>query len=193
MHLKAVERAPHSKKGGLGNTAHGMTRREFLAVLAAGAAGVSASRTQDLGGMASRGVRPQPRGKPSGLPFHARFTEVAAQAGLRAPIIYGPPDRINYILESMGCGVAFLDYDNDGWLDIFLLSGTRREGPIEGATNRLYKNNRDGTFTDVTAKARLERQARACAVPVGNPNNDAPQALFIPRPPPTPLYPHNRD
>ena len=111
--------------------------------------------------MASRGVRPQPRGKPSGLPFHAHFTDVAARAGLRAPVIYGPPDRMDYILESMGCGVAFLDYDNDGWLDIFLLSGTRREGPVKGATNRLYKNNRDGTFTDVTAKAGLVRQGWA--------------------------------
>src|SRR5260370_41674927 len=141
-----------------------MTRREFLAVLAAGAAGVRASRTQDLGGMASRGARPQPRGKPSGLPFHARFTEVAAQAGLRAPIIYGPPDRMNYILESLGCRVAFLDYDNDGWLDIFLLSGPPQQGPLERATNPPSTNNRDGTFTDVTAKALLGRQGWPCGV-----------------------------
>ena len=105
----------------------GVTRREFLAILAAGTGGTGVSWAQEPGGMASRGVRPQPRGKPSGLPFHARFTDVAAHARLRAPIIYGPPDRMDYILESMGCGVAFLDYDNDGWLDIFLLSGTRRE------------------------------------------------------------------
>ena len=105
--------------------------------------------------MASRGVAPTPRGKPSGLPFHARFTDVAEQAGLRAPVIYGPPDRCDYILETMGCGVAFLDYDNDGWLDIFVLTGTRLDGAPPGATNRLYKNNRDGTFTDVTEKAGL--------------------------------------
>ena len=47
----------------------------------------------------------------------------------------------------MGCGVAFFDYDNDGWLDILILSGTRLDGNPPGATNRLYKNNRDGTFT----------------------------------------------
>ena len=91
-----------------------MNRRQFLAVLAAGTAGVRVAQAQQAGGMASRGVKPQPRGKPSGLPFHARFTDVAAHAGLRAPIIYGPPDHLDYILESMGCGVAFLDYDNDG-------------------------------------------------------------------------------
>ena len=143
--------------------------------------------------MASRGVRPQPRGKPSGLPFHARFTDVAARAGLRDPVIYGPRDRMDYILESMGCGVCFLDYDNDGWLDIFLLSGTRREGPVEGATNRLYKNNRDGTFTDVTAKAGLLRQGWACGVTVGDYNNDGYDDLFITGWPQNTLYRNNGD
>ena len=56
----------------------------------------------------------------------------------------------------MGCGCAFFDYDNDGWMDIFLLSGTRLDGDPQGATNRLYKNNRDGTFTDVTDKSGLQ-------------------------------------
>jgi len=143
--------------------------------------------------MATRGVKPQPRGKPSGLPYHAHFTDVAAQAGLHAPVIYGPPDRMDYILESMGCGVAFLDYDNDGWLDIFLLSGTRREGPVEGATNRLYKNNRDGTFTDVTAKAGLTHQGWACGVTVGDYNNDGFDDIFITGWPQNILYRNNGD
>jgi len=57
-------------------------------------------------------------------------------------------------LESIGCGCAFFDYDNDGWMDVFLLCGTRLEArpgdrPTAGG-GRLYKNNRDGTFTDVT-------------------------------------------
>jgi len=170
-----------------------MNRREFLAILAAGTLGRSISPAQELGGMASRGVRPQPRGKPSGLPFHAHFTDVAASAGLRAPVIYGPPDRMDYILESMGCGVAFLDYDNDGWLDIFLLSGTRREGPVEGASNRLYKNNRDGTFTDVTAKAGLAGQGWACGVTVGDYNNDGFDDIFITAWPQNLLYRNNGD
>jgi hypothetical protein len=170
-----------------------MNRRDFLALLAAGAAGASVSPAQQMGGMATRGVRPQPRGKPSGIPFHARFTDVAARAGLHAPVIYGAPDRMDYILESMGCGVAFLDYDNDGWLDIFLLSGTRREGPVEGATNRLYKNNRDGTFTDVTAKAGLIRQGWAFGVTVGDYNNDGFDDLFITGWPQNILYRNNGD
>src|SRR6266700_1734960 len=106
-------------------------------------------------GVSSRGVRALPRGKPSGLPFHARFTDVAKAAGLDAPVIYGGINRKQYILETVGCGAAFIDYDNDGWIDIFILSGTRIEGAPSGATNRLYKNNRDGTFTDVTEKAGL--------------------------------------
>ncbi|HWR51230.1 MAG TPA: hypothetical protein VN428_08995, partial [Bryobacteraceae bacterium] len=76
-----------------------MTRRELLAIVAAGGRLADA---QQFGGMASRGVKPQPRGKASNLPFHARFTDVAASAGLSAPVIYGPPDRMDYILESMG-------------------------------------------------------------------------------------------
>jgi hypothetical protein len=129
--------------------------------------------------MASRGVRPQPRGKPSGLPFNARFTDVAAEAGLRAPVIYGPTERMDYIVESMGCGIAFFDYDNDGWLDVFVLSGTRRDGPVAGASNRLYKNNRDGTFTDVTRQAGLTRQAWAFGVTIGDYNNDGFEDIFI--------------
>ncbi|MDE3166236.1 MAG: VCBS repeat-containing protein, partial [Acidobacteriota bacterium] len=149
------------------------TRREIIALLAAPA---TAAWGQ---GVSSRNVKPQPRGKPSGLPFHARFTDVAEHAGLRAPLIYGPADHKDYILETVGCGCAFIDYDNDGWLDIFLLDGTRREGAPAGATNRLYKNNRDGTFTDVTEKAGLHRTGWASAVCVGDYNNDGFDDLFV--------------
>src|SRR6476620_6096273 len=106
-------------------------------------------------GVSSRGVKAQPRGKPSGRPFHAHFTDVAKQAGLIQPILYGGLETKSYIIEVVGAGVAFIDYDNDGWMDLFVLSGTRIEGDAAGATNRLYRNNRDGSFTDVTAKAGL--------------------------------------
>jgi len=148
------------------------TRRGWLATLAA----PLAARPQ---GIASRGVRPQPRGKPSGQPFHARFTDVAEAAGLRLPVTYGEVSGNEYILETIGCGAAFFDYDNDGWLDIFLLSGTRRRDASKQASNRLYKNNRDCTITDVTAKAGLLRQGWASAVTVGDYNNDGHEDLFI--------------
>jgi hypothetical protein len=130
-------------------------------------------------GVSTRGVKPMPRGKPSGLPWHARFVDVAEQAGLRAPIIYGGTKRKDYILETVGCGVAFIDYDNDGWLDVFILSGTLVENPPGGAHNRLYKNNRDGTFTDVTEHAGLKRTGWASAVCVGDYDNDGFDDLFI--------------
>jgi hypothetical protein len=167
-----------------------MTRREMLWLLASAAPGAQAQQST---GMASRGLGAQPRGKPSGLPFHARFTDIAAQAGMREPVIYGPEGHVDYIIESMGCGVAFFDYDNDGWLDVFILSGTRREGPVEGATNRLYKNNRDGSFTDVTKAAGLTRQGWACGVTIGDYNNDGFDDIFITQWGQNVLYRNNGD
>src|SRR5215831_14473861 len=123
-----------------------MTRRDLLGALLATSLPAS-------GQMVSRGVTAKPRGKPSGLPFHASLVDVASAAGLTAPVIYGGVDSYTYILEAIGCGAAFLDYDNDGWLDILLLTGSRWDGTPSGATNRLYKNNRNGTFSDVTEKA----------------------------------------
>jgi enediyne biosynthesis protein E4 len=150
-----------------------MTRREVLALL--GAQAVHAQRS----GMATRGLKPMPRGKPSGKPFYARLSDVAAKAGIRNPIVCGRPDRVDYIIETMGAGIAFLDYDNDGWLDIFVLSDTRLEGAPPGASNRLYRNNRDGTFTDVTKQAGLTRVGWAYGVTVGDYNNDGFEDIFI--------------
>ncbi len=129
-------------------------------------------------GIASRDVKAQAKPAPSGRPFYAHFTDVAAQAGLHAPTIYGGIDSKKYILEANGCGCAFIDYDNDGWMDLFLLSGTRLDGAPPGATNRLYKNNRDGTFTDVTEKAGLTNAGWANGVCVADYNNDGFDDLF---------------
>ena len=129
--------------------------------------------------MASRGVKSAPRGKPSGLPFHARFTDVAAQAGLQNVVISGHREKADYVLEAMSCGAAFFDYDNDGWLDILVLSGSRYGDPPSDASNRLYKNNRDGTFTDVTRKAGLFRTGYSYGVTVGDYNNDGFEDLFL--------------
>jgi len=129
-------------------------------------------------GMVSRNAKAQPKLPPSGRPFDAHFVDVAQQAGLLAPVIYGSPTHDDYILEATGCGCAFIDYDNDGWVDIFLLSGTRLDGAPPGTTNRLYHNNRDGTFTDVTQKAGLQHVGWASAVCVGDYNNDGFEDLF---------------
>ena len=75
--------------------------------------------------------------------------------GCSAPSSTARIEPKKYILETIGCGCAFFDYDNDGWMDIFLLTARASKAIPQGATNRLYKNNRDGTFTDVTEKAGL--------------------------------------
>jgi hypothetical protein len=154
----------------------GFTRRGLLA-LAGGTAGRLLAQ-QSLG-MASRGVKAAPRGRRSGLPFHARFTDVARQAGLSGLSIGGHADRTDYIIETMSCGAAFLDYDNDGWLDILVLSGSRFPDAPPEASNRLYRNNRDGTFTDVTREAGLFRTGYAYGVTVGDYDNDGFEDLFI--------------
>jgi hypothetical protein len=151
-----------------------LCRRDLLALLALPTA-------HALGqGVSSRHVVPAPSGKPSGLPFNSKFTDVADAAGLRSPVIYGRPiDHKDFILETVGCGIAFFDYDHDRWLDIFVPCGTRLDGEPNGATNRLYKNNRNGTFTDVTEAAGLQRTGLASAVCVGDYNNDGFDDLFI--------------
>ena len=109
------------------------------------------------------------------------FVDVGKQAGLNATTIFGGVKKNKYLLETTGCGVAFYDYDNDGWLDIFLVNGWRLEGFSKGEepTCHLFKNNRDGTFTDVTAKAGLARSGWGQGVCVGDYNNDGNDDLFI--------------
>ncbi len=124
-------------------------------------------------------MKAQPRLKASGKAWDATFVDVSRQAGLTAPVICGEPGQADFILEVIGCGCAFFDYDNDGWLDIFVLSGSRLHGDTRDATNRLYKNNRDGTFTDVTEHAGLKRGGWASSVSVGDYNNDGFEDLFI--------------
>lgn len=111
-------------------------------------------------------------------PF-SRFVDVAHQAGLHEITVYGDSSKATYILENMGAGCAFFDYDNDGWMDIFMLSGRRLEGTVSGSSNRLYHNNRDGTFTDVTEKAGLLDAGWANGVCVGDYDNDGFEDLFI--------------
>jgi len=150
-----------------------ITRRSF--VLASLCAAAEHSLPQ---GVASRDLKPQATPASSGRPFHAHFEDVAEAAGLRSPTIYGGVESKKYILEANGCGCAFIDYDNDGWMDVFLLSGTRLDGDPPAATNRLYKNNRNGTFTDVTDKAGLRAVGWANGVCVADFNNDGFDDIF---------------
>jgi enediyne biosynthesis protein E4 len=114
-------------------------------------------------------------------PLGVNFVNVAKEAGLNAKMIFGGEHKNRYLLETTGCGVAFYDYDNDGWLDIFLVNGTRLEGFPAGQepSNRLFKNNRDGTFTDVTTQAGLIHSGWGQGVCVGDYDNDGFDDLFV--------------
>jgi hypothetical protein len=113
--------------------------------------------------------------------FGVSFVNIAERAGLTRPVVYGGVDKKKYIIETNGCGVAFLDYDNDGWMDILLLNGTRLEGFPRGKepTPMLYHNNRNGSFTDVTQQSGLAQTGWASAISVGDYDNDGFDDVFI--------------
>ncbi|MBA3711643.1 MAG: CRTAC1 family protein [Pyrinomonadaceae bacterium] len=113
--------------------------------------------------------------------FGVKFVDVARQAGITTKTIYGDEQKNRYLLETTGSGAAFFDYDNDGWLDVFLVNGTRFDGlpQDQTLTNRLYRNNGDGTFTDMTGKAGLTRSGWGQSACVGDFDNDGHSDLFI--------------
>jgi hypothetical protein len=156
-----------------------MTRRDILSLSALALPAAPFARAQYTS-MASAGVKAAPRSKPSGLPFNASFTNVAASAGLRHPVIYGDEGHVDYIVGAMGCGAAFVDYDNDGWQDLIVLTGRRLTGPTPPeAIIRLYRNNRDGTFRDVTEQSGLGRSVWAVGIAVADYDNDGFDDIFI--------------
>src|SRR5256886_15838631 len=123
-----------------------------------------------------------------------QFVDVAREAGLTVPNVWGGADNKRYIIEAKGSGLAFFDYDNDGWLDIYLTNGTRLgEKWPEGKapTSQLFKNNRDGTFTNVTEKSGLARAGWQTGVCVGDYDNDGWGDLFWCFLGPKALFSHN--
>lgn len=111
----------------------------------------------------------------------ADFTDIAEKAGLTMMNVFGGIDTKKYIIETTGTGVAIIDYDNDGWPDIFVVNGSRLEGFLAGnaPTNHLYHNNHNGTFTDVTAKTGLVATGWGQGVCVGDYDNDGWEDLYI--------------
>jgi hypothetical protein len=110
----------------------------------------------------------------------AHFTDVASRAGLTAPTVFGGETSKKYILETTGAGVAIFDYDNDGWQDIFIVNGTKLDlDSSKAPKSHLYRNNHDGTFTDVTEKAGLTHTGWGQGVCVGDYNNDGNADLYV--------------
>jgi hypothetical protein len=100
-------------------------------------------------------------------PLPVSFVNIAREAGLKEKNTFGEERKNRYLVETTGCGVAFFDYDHDGWLDLFFVNGSRFQATFSGGTptNRLYRNNRDGTFTDVTGMPGCQRDARVPGMP----------------------------
>ncbi|HEY8505605.1 MAG TPA: CRTAC1 family protein [Gemmataceae bacterium] len=105
-----------------------------------------------------------------GLPW---FEDVTAEAGIDFEH-FDSATEMHYIQETLGSGLGWIDYDNDGWVDLFCVQdGPVRPKPGDPApTNKLYRNNRDGTFTDVTEKAGLARSGFGLGCAVGDYDND---------------------
>ncbi|HJY85664.1 MAG TPA: CRTAC1 family protein [Candidatus Acidoferrales bacterium] len=108
-----------------------------------------------------------------------RFRDITQAAGIRFVHNTGAFGR-KYLPETMGPGVAFIDYDGDGWQDIFLVNGMDWLGHLrQHSTPRLYRNNHEGTFTDVTVRAGLAVELYGLGVAVGDYDNDGHDDLFV--------------
>ncbi len=110
------------------------------------------------------------------------FVDVAKQAGVTVENVWGGVEHKSYIIEAKGSGIAFFDYDHDGWLDIYLTNGSRLHTswpPGQAPHTHLLKNNRDGTFTDVTEKSGIARTGWQTGVCVGDYDNDGWDDLFL--------------
>ena len=116
-------------------------------------------------------------------PTPAWFVDVAAKAGITVRNVNGDTEVKKYIIETTGSGVAILDYDRDGWPDIFLVNGTqfaseKHPGETE-PTSHLFHNNHDGTFADVTERAGLVSTAWGQGACVGDYDNDGYDDIYV--------------
>ena len=118
---------------------------------------------------------------PKKQPVGFAFTNIAKEAGLTAVTVFGGQETNKYLLETTGSGVAVLDYDSDGWLDLFLVNGSVLEGFPQGnaPTAHLYRNRRDGTFEDVTAAAGLSQTGWGQGACAADYDNDGRDDLFV--------------
>lgn len=130
-------------------------------------------------GTATRNAAPVAPAELSGRPFDAKFTDVAADAGLDMRFVFGDDSTKSYIIEVNGGGASFVDYDGDGWLDIFLVNGSRLKDSPAHAVSRLYRNTKDGKFVDVSESAGVARRGWGSGVCAGDYDNDGDTDLYV--------------
>lgn len=160
-----------------------ISRRRILQIL--GWSGMNAA----LGRMESAA------GGAAGKDSEAAFEEVSpAASGISWVHVSGQSPEM-YLPETVGAGCAFLDYDNDGWMDIYLVNSGPCDfyKPSASPRNALYHNNRDGTFTDVTQKAGVPGHAYGMGVAVGDYDGDGWPDLYVTQYPHSILYHNNGD
>ena len=164
------------------------SRRDFLRIAGSGLllhASATLGTAKGIGHL--NPIVPKPSAAtPIGSPLGYSLQDVAGDAHLDFFQVCGGDKSKKYILETTGSGVAFIDYDNDGWLDIFLVNGSMlSESSVNHQagqplhSNRLFHNNRDGTFRDVTDKAGLTHTGWGQGVCVGDYDNDGFDDLFV--------------
>ena len=109
------------------------------------------------------------------------FESAGREAGLTATTVFGGQQTNTYLLETTGSGAALLDYDGDGWLDVFVVNGTTLEGFPKGQqpTSHLYRNRQNGTFEDVSARAKVGGAAFSKGATAGDYDKDGYPDLYV--------------
>ena len=130
-------------------------------------------------------------------PIVPTFVEKGEEAGLHAVMVSGDPVEKRFLIESVGGGLAVIDYNNDGWMDLYVPNGgtieSSRSGKGDQYPGALYRNNRDGTFTDVTRTAGVINHYWGKGALAFDFNNDGWQDLYLVNLGPNILYQNNRD
>lgn len=132
-------------------------------------------------GVSTQNAAAAPRSSDSGRPFVASFSNIASESGLTKRFTSGHETSKRFIIEANGSGVAMVDYDNDGRLDLFMVNGSRLDGfkGVAAPTNHLFRNSGGKLFEDVTKKAGLEQAGWGNGVAAGDIDNDGWTDLYV--------------
>jgi hypothetical protein len=150
-------------------------------------------RKKALGPSKPRDRRAVPKDWAASLGAMPRLVDVTQSAGISFQHVNGLTGK-HYYLEIMGSGVALFDYDGDGFLDVYLVNGNHfAKEPSPHITNRLYRNNRDGTFTDVTSAAGVGHAGLGHGCCTGDYDGDGDSDLYVSNYGPNVLYRNNGD